>query len=79
MSFDPLSAQGIFNALYSGLAAAEAADRWLSGGVEGVAETVGVLGGVYAAYRRNLMHWYGAERRFGGGVFWRRRHESQAD
>ena len=29
-SFDPLSSQGLLNALYSGLAAAEAADRHLS-------------------------------------------------
>ncbi len=79
MSFDPLSAQGIFNALYTGLAAAEAADRWLSGDVDGVAEAVRVFDGVYAVYRRNLMHWYRAEQRFGGGTFWRRRPHAQAD
>jgi flavin-dependent dehydrogenase len=79
MSFDPLSAQGIFNALYSGLAAAEAADRWLSGDANGVAETVRVLDGVYAVYRRNLAHWYETERRFGGAAFWRRRYGQQAD
>ncbi|MCP1850257.1 MULTISPECIES: NAD(P)/FAD-dependent oxidoreductase [unclassified Bradyrhizobium] len=30
-AFDPIAAQGLFNALYLGLAAAEAADRWFDG------------------------------------------------
>ena len=74
LSFDPLSAQGLFNALYTGLAAAEAADRALSGDGASLTDYGRAIDGIHAAYRRNLTHWYGAERRFAASPFWQRRH-----
>jgi flavin-dependent dehydrogenase len=75
MGFDPLSSQGIFNALYSGLAAAEAADRYLNG-EETALSTYGTgLETIHAAYVKHLRAWYGLERRWSENPFWQRRHQ----
>ena len=71
--FDPLSAQGIFNALYTGLAAGEAADRHLAGDRDALPEYGRAVEGIYAAYGLALSHWYRAETRFPGSAFWQRR------
>jgi flavin-dependent dehydrogenase len=73
LSFDPLSAQGIFNALYTGLAAAEAADRHLTGTAGALAEYGAGVRSIGAAYRQHLREWYGLERRWAEHAFWRRR------
>jgi flavin-dependent dehydrogenase len=73
LSFDPLAAQGLFNALYTGLAAAEAADRTLSGDDSAIAGYVDSLGRIEIAYRRHLAAWYQLERRWPDEEFWRRR------
>jgi len=73
-SFDPLSSQGLLNALFTGLAAAEAADRHLSGADNSLHEYSQMLSQVYSVYQRNLSHWYGAETRWSGDPFWQRRH-----
>lgn len=76
ISFDPLSSQGIFNALYTGLAAAEAAERMLGGdtaAADGYCQEVAAIG---AAYQRHLAYCYGQERRWPNAEFWRRRHAS---
>ncbi|MFV3073763.1 NAD(P)/FAD-dependent oxidoreductase [Niveispirillum fermenti] len=73
-AFDPLSAQGLFNALYTGLAAAEGADRALAGDRAGAAGThTGRLNDIRAAYRAHLTAFYGLERRWAGRPFWARR------
>jgi flavin-dependent dehydrogenase len=66
LAFDPLSARGLFSALFTGLAAAEAADRHLSGDPEALGGYVSVISGVANAYRRELAHWYGQEQRWTG-------------
>jgi len=73
LSFDPLSSQGLFNALFTGLAAAEATDRALSGDASAASEYAATLADIDAAYRRNLAAWYGLERRWPEQEFWRRR------
>ncbi len=73
LSFDPLSSQGLFNALYTGLAAAEAADRALSGDGSALAGYVDSLARIDIAYRQNLAAWYQLERRWPNEEFWRRR------
>ncbi|MEA2741190.1 MAG: hypothetical protein QOH05_4497 [Acetobacteraceae bacterium] len=73
LSFDPLSSQGLFNALYTGLAAAEAADRYLSGDAGGLDPYRATLASVHAAYREHLRAWYGLERRWADRPFWQRR------
>jgi flavin-dependent dehydrogenase len=72
-SFDPLSSQGLLHALYTGLAAAEATDRHLSGASDALPDYVETLNQVYAAYQQQLFHWYGAERRWSDKPFWQRR------
>ena len=74
ISFDPLSAQGIFNALYTGLAAAQAAEAYLSGDALALARYREAIGGIHAAYRTHLTHWYAQEQRWPQAPFWRRRH-----
>lgn len=75
-SFDPLSSQGLLNALFTGLAAAEAADRHLSGENDGESEYSQTLSRVYSVYQRHLSHWYGAETRWSDKPFWQRRQSS---
>jgi flavin-dependent dehydrogenase len=72
-SFDPLSSQGLLHALFTGLAAAEAADRYLSGGSDALPEYSQTLDKVHAAYRQQLTHWYCAETRWSNAPFWQRR------
>jgi flavin-dependent dehydrogenase len=73
-SFDPLSSQGLLNALFTGLAAAEAADRRLSGADDSLHEYSKTLSRVYSVYQRHLSNWYGSETRWSDQPFWRRRH-----
>lgn len=73
LSFDPLSAQGLFNALYTGLAAAEATDRLLGGDTSAIADYSAEIGRIQAAYRQHLQAWYGEEQRWAEAEFWRRR------
>jgi flavin-dependent dehydrogenase len=73
LSFDPLSSQGLLNALYSGLAAAEAADRHLSGDSGALNGYQAALARVHDAYRTHLHAWYGLERRWLDHPFWHRR------
>jgi flavin-dependent dehydrogenase len=73
LSFDPLSSQGLFHALYTGLSAAEAADRILSGDDSAYGDYAASLARIDEAYRRNLEAWYQLERRWPDQEFWRRR------
>lgn len=75
LAFDPLSAQGLFNALYTGLAAAEAAHRFLAGNGGALASYGAGLLQVRRTYARHLDAWYLEERRWSGSPFWKRRHE----
>ncbi len=72
-SFDPLSSQGLLNALYTGLAAAEAADRHLSGVNDAVDDYLHTLNQIYATYQQHLEYWYAAETRWSDKSFWKRR------
>ncbi|MDN2700428.1 tryptophan 7-halogenase [Janthinobacterium sp. SUN100] len=73
LSFDPLSSQGIFNALYTGLAAAEAADRTLQGDTTACQQYNAELAAIGAAYGRHLAYCYGQETRWPSAPFWSRR------
>lgn len=73
LAFDPLSSQGLLNALFTGLAAAEAADSHLRGDVDALPRYRATIDGVATAYRRHLSAWYGLERRWPEAPFWRRR------
>jgi flavin-dependent dehydrogenase len=72
-SFDPLSSQGLLNALYTGLAAAEATERHLSGRSDALPEYLQTINQVYAVYRQHLIYWYRSETRWSNQPFWQRR------
>jgi flavin-dependent dehydrogenase len=74
LSCDPLSSQGLLNALYTGLAAAEAADRTLSGDGDALPEYRQTLDQLHTAYRQQLTRCYRAEMRWSDAPFWKRRH-----
>ena len=74
ISFDPLSSQGLFNAMYTGLAAALACDRRLSGELNAFDDYHNDLRRIETAYLRRLDFWYGQEKRWPDSPFWQRRH-----
>ncbi|WP_380283057.1 tryptophan 7-halogenase [Kitasatospora purpeofusca] len=78
-AFDPLSSQGILTALWSGRAAGLAVDAHLAGEAGALDRYAADLAGVVTAYRRNHATYYGLERRWPGGPFWRRRHPPAPD
>jgi len=79
LSFDPISSQGLFNALFTGLAAAEASDRALSGATDALPEYRRTVAEIHHAYCRHLALIYHAERRWSEAPFWRRRQLSSRD
>jgi flavin-dependent dehydrogenase len=72
LSFDPLAAQGIFNALYTGLAAAECIYQFLSGNSQDFSEYEQLIDSIGTAYQIHLKQWYGAEMRWEKEPFWNR-------
>jgi flavin-dependent dehydrogenase len=77
-SFDPISGQGIVNALRSGVFAAYAAADWLRGDTGGIERYRSLAEREYARYRRILRDYYRDEMRWPNAPFWRRRHAADA-
>ena len=75
LSFDPLAAQGLFNALYTGLAAAEACDRTLEGDPDAFLEIDDEHANIAQTYRAHLAAWYAIETRWPDSLFWMRRRD----
>jgi flavin-dependent dehydrogenase len=73
LSFDPLSSQGMLNALYTGLRGGQALAAALVGDRAGIAGYAHRLEAVYGTYLRNRLASYAAEARWAGHPFWRRR------
>ncbi len=73
MSFDPISSQGLLHALFTGLAAAEAADRYIGGDLGSFDSYRRVLYGIKRAYESHLQDCYAAENRWAAAPFWQRR------
>jgi flavin-dependent dehydrogenase len=73
MTFDPLSSQGLLHALFTGLAAAEAADSYLSGDTAAPTRYHQVMHGIQHAYRQRLAFSYSSEARWPTAPFWQRR------
>jgi flavin-dependent dehydrogenase len=72
-SFDPLSSQGLLNALYSGLRGGEAVHARLSGDDSPMAEYERRAADVYRIYLRRRDLYYADERRWPDSPFWHRR------
>lgn len=70
---DPLSSQGLFNALYSSLMAAAAVREALAGNEGAIAHYQRTIFSVADAYRTHLAAWYGLETRWPLQPFWARR------
>ncbi len=77
-AFDPLSSQGIFNALYTGVRGAEATSAAMQGDEQALPSYCDQMAQVFSAYRANLERVYRLERRFLNGYFWQRRHKQMA-
>ena len=73
MSFDPLSSQGILNALYTGMKAGQALHAALNGDLDRVAAYTARLESVRQAYLRHHRSFYQVERRWLNRSFWVRR------
>lgn len=76
VSFDPLSAQGLLNALYTGLAAAAAADSFLNGDGTSMERYASRIREIAEAYDHHRALWYGLEMRWPAAPFWKRRHHT---
>jgi flavin-dependent dehydrogenase len=74
LSFDPIAAQGIFNALYLGLAAAEAAQRWFEGESGVLAEYSAEVSRIRDTYVEHRATFYRQEIRWADRRFWAERH-----
>ncbi len=72
-AFDPLSSQGLFNALATGREAGMATRDALAGNASAAPRYAARVGQVWSAYRRHHAFFYGVERRWRDQPFWRRR------
>jgi flavin-dependent dehydrogenase len=73
ISFDPLSSQGVLNALYTGVKAGQAVGASLAGDFGLVDKYLEQLGSIYTAYLTNRATYYASERRWAERPFWHRR------
>lgn len=73
LSFDPLSSQGIGNALYTGMHAGDAVASALAGNNRPVARYCSHLSAIYRTYLRHRYDVYIAESRWPHSAFWQRR------
>ncbi len=73
LALDPLSSQGLFNALVTGLQAGQSALRLLDGDETAGAQHAARLAAVWRAYVDHHALYYGMERRWPDAPFWRRR------
>ncbi len=73
LAVDPLASRGVFNALFTGVAVAEASDRDLAGDAGAPAGYASLLTGIRRRYLEDLTAVYRAEQRWPAAEFWRRR------
>jgi flavin-dependent dehydrogenase len=78
MAFDPLSSQGIFNALYTGMKAGGAVSSAIGGDNSLLAAYGSRLSQIRAAYLQHRSQIYSSERRWPDAPFWKgiKAHES---
>ncbi|MGA9581782.1 MAG: tryptophan 7-halogenase, partial [Allosphingosinicella sp.] len=73
LAFDPLSSQGLFNALYTGLTGGRAIAARLAGEESAVPAYASRLDEIWMAYERHRRLYYREERRWPDSPFWARR------
>jgi flavin-dependent dehydrogenase len=74
MGFDPLSSQGISQALESGALAGHALDRHLAGDAQALPQYADQTKRVFRRYVQLYEGYYGREQRWPQSTFWQRRH-----
>lgn len=77
-SIDPLASQGLLNALATGLRAAQAGDRYLSGVPDALSEYAARVRVQSERLRDGLRSQYESEKRWPDSPFWARRHSTAA-
>ena len=75
-TFDPLSSQGVMNALRSGIHASRAIWRCLAGDSRALAGYGTAVASSYNGYLDQRAAYYGVEQRWPASPFWRCRHEA---
>jgi flavin-dependent dehydrogenase len=75
-TFDPLSSQGIFKALRSGILASYAILDYFKGNPKGLERYAAAVTQEYESYLETRLEYYGQERRWPDSPFWQRRHAS---
>lgn len=78
-AFDPLSSQGLFHALYTGMRSGETALAVFAGDSAAPAGFAEELESVWHAYCEHCRFFYGAERRWADSQFWARRQLPRLD
>jgi flavin-dependent dehydrogenase len=73
LSFDPLSSQGICNALYTGIRAGMCISSALKGDQHAIMSYADHLAAIYQAYLKNRWIFYSYETRWVNHLFWERR------
>jgi flavin-dependent dehydrogenase len=73
LAFDPLSSQGMFNALTTAILAKQAIYDDLGGNSDSITSYARNIVNVYNAYQQNLTEFYRTETRWPESLFWKRR------
>jgi flavin-dependent dehydrogenase len=76
-TYDPLSSQGIFKALQSGILASYAICDFFKGTPGGLEKYEALIKQEFDDYLATRADYYGQERRWQASPFWQRRHEPQ--
>ncbi|MBP6824170.1 MAG: tryptophan 7-halogenase [Acidobacteria bacterium] len=72
-SFDPLSSQGVFKALRTGILASYAVCDFFKGDLSGLDKYEQIVTSEFDAYLKTRAEFYGQERRWPNSPFWKRR------
>lgn len=73
-TFDPLSSQGIFKGLRSGIMASYAITDYFKGSSSGLEKYEAITASEFEAYLETRAAYYSQEQRFADSTFWQRRH-----
>src|SRR5437763_2743035 len=73
-TFDPLSSQGIFKGLRSGIIASYAIGDYFKGSTSSLEKYEAIMASEFEAYLETRSAYYGQEQRFADSPFWQRRH-----
>ncbi|MDQ2686410.1 MAG: tryptophan 7-halogenase [Armatimonadota bacterium] len=76
LSFDPLSSQGLFHALATGLEAGHTLNAALNGDANALPHYAAGMDAIFNAYQHHRAVYYAQEQRWPNSPFWQRRHPS---